>query len=189
MYHFLHLFVYIAKALSLCLSLKVHDTYARNTSTNMAPTKSDQNGSNHPAPRRQDQTDQGSTPWIKYIEQDGQPMEQEVFMAIVRPGNSTITISDKMKGEFKKGARLSQCQPLPDDNDNDFTNEPLLRPFDPESATVYDWAKPEAWIQEKGDKGEDYRHVNLSTINIKQDENCGVIELQRLSDVRDQRTP
>ena|SRR5882757_7028406 len=80
-------------------------------------------------------------------------MEQEVVMAIVTPAHSTITISDQMRADFEKAARLAQYQPLPDDNNDDFADEPLPRPYDPKSATVPDWAKSEVWIQEKDSEG------------------------------------
>ena len=130
----------------------------------MAPTKSDQNGSNQPAPPRQDQTDQSPTPRPNDTEQAEQPMEQEVVMAIVTPAHSAITISGRMKADFEKAARLAPYQPLPDDNDDDFADEPLPTPYDPESATVPDWAKPEAWIQEKDSEGNGYSRISFSVI-------------------------
>jgi hypothetical protein len=152
----------------------------------MAPAKSDQNGSNQPAPPRQDQTDQGPTPWADYAEQPEQPMKQEVVMVIVTPAHSTITISDQIKADFEKAARLAQYQLLLDDNDDDFADEPLPRPYDPGSATVPDWAKSEVWMQEKDSEGNGYSRISFS-INFKQDEHCSAINLRHLLDTRDQR--
>jgi hypothetical protein len=112
-------------------------------------------------------------------------MEQEVSLAIVRPWNTSIPVTDQIRADFEKV--FSERQPLPDDDVDDFADEPLPTPFDPESSTVYDWAKPEAWIQEKDGEGNNYRHVSLSIINLKQDEQCGVIELRRMLGTRDQR--
>jgi hypothetical protein len=153
----------------------------------MAPAKSDQNGSNQPAASRQDQTDQGPTRWANYTEQVEQPMEQEVVMAIGTPARSTITISDQMRADFEKAARLAQYQPLPDNNNDDFADEPLPRPYDPKSATVPDWAKSEVWIQGKDSEGNSYSRISFSIINFKRDEHCGVINLRRLLDTRDQK--
>jgi hypothetical protein len=205
----------------------------------MAPAKSGQSDNIQPAPPRQDQTDQGPTPWANYTEQTEQAMKQEGVVAIVTPGNSTIKISEQQKADLQKATDLARYQPLPDDDDADFANEPqaeqpmeqevvvaimrpgdssiaisdqerseyeerarlaryeplpdeddfadepLPKPYDPESATVYEWAKPEAWIQEKDSEGNDYRRVSLSIINFKQDGHCGAINSRRLLDTRD----
>jgi hypothetical protein len=151
----------------------------------MAPPKSDQNGSNQPAPPRQDQTDQGPTTSANYTEQGEQPMEQEVVMAIMRPGDSSIAISGQERAEYEERARLASYEPLPDDDD--FADEPLPKPYDPKSSTPYDWAKPEAWIQEKDSEGNGYRRASLSIINIKQDEQCGATKSRRWLDTRHQR--
>ncbi|KAE8442922.1 hypothetical protein EG329_002526 [Mollisiaceae sp. DMI_Dod_QoI] len=113
----------------------------------MIPTLHDQNSNNQPALPHQDQTNQ--TP-IPRAEQAAQPMEQEGVMAIVTPGTSTITITPQEKADFENHSRLARYQPLLDYDD--FADEPLPKPFDPESCT-YDWAKPEAWIEEKDNQG------------------------------------
>jgi hypothetical protein len=130
--------------------------------TNMAPSKSDQNSSNQPAPPGQDQTDQRPTPGANYTEQVEQPVGQEVSIAIMRPWNTTALLTDKMRADFENAAR----QPLPDASFDDFPNEPKPPPFDPETST-YDWAKPEAFVQEKDSKGNDYKRVNIFIINLK----------------------
>jgi len=143
----------------------------------MAPAKSDQNDSNQPAPPHQDRTDQGPTPRVHDAEQDSQPIEQEVSVAIMRPWNTTIPYSEEMRADFEKV--FSERQPMPDDDIDDFADEPLSTPFDPETSTPYDWARPEAWVKEKNSEGNDYRRVSLSIINLQQDKQCGAIKLPR----------
>ena len=125
----------------------------------MAPAKSDQNSSNQPATPPQYQTDQGPTPWANDTEHDKQPMEQEISVAIVRPWYTIVPITDQIRAEHERV--LSEHEPLPDDDIDDFADEPLPTPFDPKSSTVYDWAKPEAFIQEKDGEGNDYRRISF----------------------------
>ncbi len=112
----------------------------------MSPTKSDENGSNQPAPPRQEQPEQGQIPGDKYPEQVAQPMDQEVSIAITHPANSILTSSER--AAFEKSSRLAWTKPLPDGDDDDFADELLPKPYDPETSTPYDWTKP-VWIQEK----------------------------------------
>jgi hypothetical protein len=112
-------------------------------------------------------------------------MEQEVSVAIVRPWNTSMPVTDQIRADFEKV--LSERQPLPDDDVDAFADEPLPTPSDPESSTVYDWAKPEAWIQEKDGEGNNYRRVSLSIINLKQDEQYGAIKVRRVLGTHDQR--
>ncbi len=114
----------------------------------MAPAISDQNGSNQPALPRQDQTEQGSTPGAKCTKQVEQPTEHEVSIAIVNPSKPILTSSEM--AVFEEWSRWALSQPLP--GEDDFADEPLPQPYDPETATPYDWAKP-AWIQEKDNDG------------------------------------
>jgi hypothetical protein len=51
-------------------------------------------------------------------------MEQEVVMAMVTRAHSTIIISDQRRADFEKSKRLAQYPPLPDDNNDDFADEP-----------------------------------------------------------------
>ena len=122
----------------------------------MAATQSDQNTSNQVAPPLQDETDQSPTPRVDDTEQAKQPMEQEVSIAIMRPWDSTITLTAQEKANFEESARLARYQPLPDPKDADLPDGPLTKPYDPETST-YDWAKPEAWIQDTDSEGNGFK--------------------------------
>ena len=151
----------------------------------MAPAASDQHGNNQPAPPHQDQTDQSPTAQVEHTEQTEQPLEQEVSIAIVTPWWSTITLTAQEKADFEKASRLARYQPLPDPNEDDFADEPLPSPYDPNVDSRYEWAKPEAFIQEKDSEGNRYSRCSLSIINLVQGEKCGAIDLRRLLDTRD----
>jgi hypothetical protein len=73
-------------------------------------------------------------------------MDQEVSIAITHPANSILTSSER--AAFEKSSRLAWTKPLPDGDDDDFADELLPKPYDPETSTPYDWTKP-VWIQEK----------------------------------------
>jgi hypothetical protein len=70
-----------------------------------------------------------------------------------------VPITDQIRAEHERV--LSEDEPLPDDDVDDFADEPLPTPYDPKSSTVYDWAKPEAFIQEKDGEGNDYRRISF----------------------------
>ena len=106
----------------------------------MSPAKSDEKGSNQPATPRQAQPEQGPTYGAKYTEQVEQPMEQEVSIAIMHPANRILTSSER--AAYEESSRLALSEPLPDGDD--FADEPLSEPYDPETSTPYDWTKPEA---------------------------------------------
>lgn len=101
--------------------------------------------------------------------------------------DSSITLSAQEMADVQKAFDLARYEPLPDPDEDDFADEPLPKPYDPESATVPDWAKPEAWIQEKDTEGNSNTRTSFSIINFYQDEQYGAIKLQRWSDARDQR--
>jgi hypothetical protein len=108
----------------------------------MSPAKSDEKGSNEPAPPRQDQPDQdqGPTPGVKYTEQVTQPIKQEVSIAIMTYSNPILTPPEFTA--FEESSRLARSQPLPDEDD--FADKPLSEPYDPKTSNPYDWTKPEA---------------------------------------------
>jgi hypothetical protein len=56
-------------------------------------------------------------------------MEQEVSVAIVRPWNTSMPVTDQIRADFEKV--LSERQPLPDDDVDAFADEPLPTPSDP----------------------------------------------------------
>jgi hypothetical protein len=100
--------------------------------------------------RVRDNQSRGPIPGDKYPEQVAQPMDQEVSIAITHPVDSILTSSER--AAFEKSSRLARSQPLPDGDDDDFADEPLPRPYDPETSTPYDWTKL-ARIQEKDSEG------------------------------------
>ena len=71
-------------------------------------------------------------------------------VAIWRPLGTTITLSPQERADYEEDMRLALRQPLPDHDD--FAHLPLPPPYDPETG-LYDWAKAEAWIQEKDSEG------------------------------------
>ena len=108
-----------------------------------------------PAPPHQNQRDQSPAPLVGNTEQAEQPIEQEVSVAIVTPGDSTITLSRQERADYEERRRLALHEPLPvpDSDSDDFAHLLPSTPYDPETATPYDWSKREAWIQEKDSEG------------------------------------
>ncbi|KAL3418720.1 hypothetical protein PVAG01_10436 [Phlyctema vagabunda] len=60
---------------------------------------------------------------------------------------SAHTFTDEEKEEFLQGSN----GPLPDDEEDDFADEPVSK-YNPADPTP-EWAKPEAWTDEKDSKG------------------------------------
>lgn len=117
----------------------------------MAPSKSDRNAGNQPpALPRQNRPNQSPAPQVGNTEQAEQRIEQEVSVAIGRPAGTTITLSPQEIADYEEEMRLALRQPLLDHDD--FAHLPLPTPYDPETGP-YDWAKAEAWIQEKDSEG------------------------------------
>lgn len=112
-----------------------------------ANNQSDHNDISQPtAPSSEDQQDQSPIRRVGDKEKTEQPvaMEQEECYAIGRPGDTSIMVTDQILADLE----ISLQQPLPEiDGSVD------LEPYHADAATVYDWAKPEAWIQEKDSEG------------------------------------
>ncbi|KIM98738.1 hypothetical protein OIDMADRAFT_181973 [Oidiodendron maius Zn] len=92
--------------------------------------------------------------------------ESGVSLAIGRPGDSTITLSDQEMAEFEEYSRWARTQPLPEGDD--FPDEPAPTPYiiDPETAPVYDWPPPETWIQETDSEGRRrWRNLNCALVS------------------------
>lgn len=107
----------------------------------MDPATSDQNTSNQPPlPPRQDQLDQTQTPRDSSTEQARLEelwaeavTEGRVSLAIMDPGDSTITLTDEMRADLERCLAL----PRPAPDDDDFADEPLPTRYDPETSTPY----------------------------------------------------
>ena len=106
-----------------------------------------------------------------------QLMEQESVIAIMRPGDSIPFLSPQEKADFEEASRLAWSQPVP--NEDDFAHLPPTKPYDPKTATVPDWAKPEAWVEEIDGEGNGYSRLGFSLVDLDRtntvaQSNCGV---------------
>jgi hypothetical protein len=134
----------------------------------MAQPTLDSSGSNPVAASHQDQghrTEQNLQPRADATEKatPQQLMEQGLLnynleerssIAIVDIWPNTITLTD----EDRESLRRVSGQPLPTEGD-DFADEPVSRPYNP-ADPLPDWAKPEAWIEEKDSEGD--WHIRFS---------------------------